>query len=116
MTTRSITGLSFSQDINTESLNLADGGEITIEGATPSSLQFLGYDPTSASTKYMTTPNTTYTAGRGLSLTNTNFDCIVPDDTYQGVNATTRTTVQSNGSINGRWSECSDASAPSRST
>ena len=83
MATRSITGLSFPQDINTESLNLADGGEITIEGATPSSLQFLGYDPTSESTKYMTTPNTTYTAGRGLSLTNTNFDCIVPDDTYQ---------------------------------
>ena len=70
MATRSITGLSFPQDINTKSLNLADGGEITIEGATPSSLQFLGYDPTSESTKYMTTPNTTYIHDRTWTFFN----------------------------------------------
>ena len=55
---RSITGLNPVQDVVCDRLDLQE--EILVQGATPSTTEFLGYDPTTKTTKYMTPTNTTY--------------------------------------------------------
>lgn len=69
---RSITGLSPVQDVICDRLDLQE--KITIKGKTPTTTEFLGYDPTTRKTKYMTPTDTTYTAGTGLTLNNTTFN------------------------------------------
>ena len=77
---RSITGLNPIQDIVCDRLDLIQ--KITIDGSEPIAVQFLGYDPTTKTTKYMTTPDTTYTAGTGISINGTTINCTVIDTQY----------------------------------
>jgi len=66
---RSITGLDYPQQISADTLDLSNGGKITVNGKTPQIAgQFIGYDVASDSTKYL--PLTQYVAGTGLTLTN----------------------------------------------
>jgi len=68
---RSITGLNPVQDIVCDRLDLIQ--KITINGSEPITVQFLGYDPNTKTTKYMTTTDTQYTAGVGLTLVDNGF-------------------------------------------
>jgi hypothetical protein len=77
---RSITGLDPVQDIVCDRLDLQE--KITINGSEPIALQFLGYDPTTKTTKYMTPTDTTYTAGTGISISGTTINCTVTNTTY----------------------------------
>ena len=68
---RSITGLNPVQDIMCDRLDIVR--KITIDGSEPVTIQFLGYDPATQTTKYMTTTDTQYTAGVGLTLVDNGF-------------------------------------------
>ena len=58
---RTITGLNPVQEVICTELDVAE--KISIDGSVPTTVQFIGYDTTSKTTKYMTTPDTTYRAG-----------------------------------------------------
>ena len=68
---RSITGLNPVQDIVCDRMDLVE--KITINGLEPTTVKFLGFDPTTNTTKYMTATDTQYTAGVGLTLAGNGF-------------------------------------------